>query len=589
MPFLASRTSFPSFERSRDFFRSGIGPPPAPRVQQPRISGGAPTPQTGGPVTQEAPQTGGPVIQEFTPQQQPTTTAPAAPQAPTPSQSQVPPAVQAQTPQAPAPQAAPVNLGYQTQGTLEERLFQPVQQATQVGEEQLRQFADLFRQQAGPSRTFAGIGGAGTLEAAVQGGAMDPARALVGAQYTGPQGLDPTAAGNLMDLASRLRTRQQALGTGGGLATTIRQSTPGATGGEARFTARDILDPEYRQRLAQATAGVDPFAQQLETEITGAGEFARQRAGEEEDIARQAREYLTGRRGGITEDIQSEIDRRLQQQLQARELFGRAVGTEDPEALAGILRRAQESGALAEGVDPAAFQTDIFRRGQEAQALERSIMEKPEYESISKYGPAERGASGSGRGTLTYYIDGKDYRQVIPDKRERNLFLKRQQELERSFDPLTAGVRRGEESAFLNPLYLGGEFQGPQAAQYLEFDPGMRPSRGNVSTEEQRSQFNTINDLLGNLDRISKDESPFRAAIIGANIERYLEDEEAALEAQTGELSQAAKEWRGQVKKMRKAYRKAKRSEEYGKIGAVVGGLLLGQPGLGQQIGQGAA
>lgn len=590
MAYLATRTQFPSFERSRDFFRSGIGSSPQPKITGPAPTApAAPRPETGGPLQYDTsrPETGGPLAYDPGPEYdvsgdiaRPPTggpltyQTPPAPQAPPQqAQTQVPPAIQAAQPQAP-PQAAPVNLGYQTQGSLEERLFQPVQQAAGVGQEQLAQFADLFRQQAGPSRTFEQAGGTAPLETAVMGGATDPARALLASQYTGPQGLDPEASGYLMDLAGRLRTRQEALGTGGGLATTIRQSAPGATGGEARFTARDILDPAYRQRLAAATAGVDPFAQRLESEITGAGEFAQQRAGEEESIARQAREYLGERKGGITEDIQSEIERQLGRQREARGIYGEALGAEGPRAMAEVLRRAQETGALGEGIDPSGFISPTFQKGEEAQALEKSIMAKPEYASLKDIPVGVRGPSGSGRGTLAYYTQDAqgnltDIRETM-SKSERKLFRKRQDELERQFDPLKS---RGAETSALRPMQFGETFQSPEAAQYLEFDPGMRPSRGNVSTEEQRSQFNTINDLLGNLDRISEDENPFRAAVIGANIEQYLADEEEALEAQTGKVSQAAKEWHNQVKKMRKDYRKAKSKEKWGVVLDVVGGV----------------
>ena len=125
----------------------------------------------------------------------------------------------------------------------------------------------------------------------------------------------------------------------------------------------------------------------------------------------------------------------------------------------------------------------------------------------------------------------------------------------------------------------------------------MRPSRGNVSTKEQRGQFNRISDLLGSLDKIEKTDL-FRAATIGVNVQQYLDVEAEALEAQGEKLGAAGQSWKKQVAQLRKKAKKASRKAEWAKVGQVAGGILgaglgaLGGPagavigtGIGAQLG----
>lgn len=569
MAFVESRTTFPSFKRSRDYFRTGRGGPP-----EINIGGGAGAGAPGG-ITA------------------PSVTAPpqAPPQAPPPvTQPVTQPAAQITQ-----PAAQPIELGYQTAGPTESRLFTPVKEAAGAGEQQLTEFADLFRTQAGPSRTFEGIKAPETLETAITGGPMQPAQELVGAQYTGPEGLDPGAAGGLMHLSGQLKARQQALGTGGGIASTLTQSAPGITGGEARFTARDILDPGYRARLQEATAGVDPFAGRLEEEILGTQAFAQQRRGEEEAIAAGAREYLGGRRTGITSDIQAEIDAALSQQLGTQGAFADIQEAEGFQGQLAALQDAQQMGAIPAGVDLSALNTEARQALTAAGKARENIMAK--YDSVSHL---PLGVPGVGkRGKPSPFVrDAQgnllDYRDVIPKELWKD-WTARQADLEVTFNPLRKKWMEGRPEArtgvdpellrTVSPLYYGGGpgdpafaggFEGPQVTSpdYLTFDPGVRPSRGNISTDDQRKQFNNINELLGDLDRISQDESPFRAASMAVNLEQYLDDEADALEARKEDLDETGKQWANQVRKLRKDYKKKKKKEEWGKIASVVGGTL---------------
>ncbi len=603
MAFVETRTRFPDFQRSKDFFKSGLGAPP--EVQITGGVGGAAVPQPG--VTPQAPG----VSQPTTPPPPSTAPATGTPSVPPPAGGELftPPAGDTL-----APTVDKIDLGYQTTGGIEERLFDPVGQATEAGEAQLTEFADLFRTQAGPSRTYESIGAQETLEGAVQGAPIAPAQELLASQYEGPAGLDPGAAGSLMDLAGRLRTRQEALGTGGGLSETLIQSAPGTTGGEARFTAQDVLGPDYRGRLAEATAGVDPFAGRLEEEILGTAEFAEQRVGEEEAIATQAEDYLRGRKTGISGDIEAEMAKQLGLQGQAGDLFRDAMEEGKTAAeIADILREAQSMGFIDPEADVSAFNSEIRQAIAANPEVREEIMNRPEFSELADVPIGEIGVDEKGR--QTYFIPDAagnmvDFRTVLGKTDKGVLFKERQAALEEAFSPTrgvpfpggkTSGDQFGEPSLsqLADPLYFGEGIEAslPQITSFLDLEKGVLPSRGNVSTEEQRDQFNRIGEILDDLERIEEDETPFKAAMIGVKVDEYLTAEEEALEAQKDTLDKQGKQWFHQVKKLRKRYRNAEREAKWAKVGAVLGAVLLGggaggglgtDPVIGASIGSGA-
>ena len=572
MAFLSSRTTFPDFNKSKNYFLTGLGGPPAVNITE---DFGAPG--GGGASAVSAPPAAPTTGQATTP----ATTTPAAP-----------------TVGATAPPAAdlysPPTLGYGDPGKtggggLYGQLVDPVTQAAGAGSADVMSFADQFRTAAGPSRTYGGIGAEGTLSGAVEGAPMDPAFNLVNAQYQGPAGLDPGAVGGLGFLQGQLEQREKNLGTGAGLTSTIGQTVQTLTPGEARFEAEAMFDPAYRAALATDLAPVGQFAGELGTETAAAKSFAEQRAREEADIAAKSTEYLTGRGEGITGNIEAQIAEILAQQQGASQAFSGALDTEDPAAMIEALRKAQESGFTG-GEDLAGgFSTEAFLAGQGAEANTAAIIDDPKYASLKGVPQAEIGVDKKGR--QTYLIPDaegnmKDFRTVLGKGAEARLFKDRQAALEEAFGsqrgvPFASGKRPSGErfgaptgQQLTNPLYFGSEFQGPEIASYMGFDPGFSPSRKNVSSEEQRDQYNRIQELIGNLDRMEGDEeNPWRYAMITANLEGYLEDEVAGLEAQGDKLSKEGKEWFGMVKSARKKYRKHKAEKTYapyGKIGKLL-------------------
>ncbi len=541
----------------------------------------------------------------------PTTTQTQAPNLPqsaaAPSQTQPAPGMRVR------PGPAPTLPSYQRTGSLAERLFSPLTTGAQRGQESLTGAADFFRQEAGPSRSYESTGAQETLRQAYQTGAqpaMDAARGFVGARYAGPQGLEQGTVAGLQKLTEDLQTRQRALGTGGGLQTLIGQSVAGLTPGEALFEARRRLPEARVQARDLGFHEVNPLIARLIKERREADEFAKQRTGEEADIAAKSRGYLTGERGGISSAVEALMAERAKQQAGAEGAFADILAA-DPEGRLAALRGAapflregtMEAPGARTGADVVGrFNTQTMQDKAAADALFKKIMADPRYASIAGRDPLELGVTG--RGKAGYDIGGEDVRGVVDDPAVRRLLYERQRELEAAFDPARGQARAfsrtpatGGEYSQIRPLYYGeeGGFQSPDPLGYLGFDPGVRPSRENTSTAVQKEQFNRINDLLGELDRISDAGDPFRAAQIFADADKYLANEEAALEAQKGKLSEANEAWRRDVKKLRKSYRKAAREKEYGKIGGIVGGVLglgigQGDPAIGSfggQLGQG--
>ena len=273
------------------------------------------------------------------------------------------------------------------------------------------------------------------------------------------------------------------------------------------------------------------------------------------------------------------------QQAEAAKLYGGVQEAESPEEIAAALRAAQVGGALDPEMDPNAFNTQLQQAVTAAPGERDAIMNKAEYSELRDVPIGEIGTDKKGR--QTYLIIGKDFRDVLGKTLKAVAFKKRQAELEEKFSSARgyyfasgqriSGERGGEVpmSAQISPMYFGEDINMPQIKEFLDFDAGMRPSRGNVSTEEQRTQHGRIQDILGNLDKIAESSTPFRAAVIMASVDEYLEAEEQALAGQEG-LSGQAKVWLYQVKGERKKIRKAKRKKEYGQIGAVIGSVLLG-------------
>lgn len=439
-----------------------------------------------------------------------------------------------------------------------------------------------FQQQAGPDRTFAGIGGQQTIDAGLQLGASQDAvqqgTNLVNAAYGGPTSLADVNQERAAELAAdfdRIRSEAPTITTQQGIQDQLRQTTAGLTPGEIAFEARQKQqDEDYmsqasdlQERMRKAYG--DYMARQNEAQ-----QRAQQRAQQEQQIAQEAQNYINQQR----RDTSQAIDQRVQQ-LEAVN-----------EANRNLYDQFTDTGTLEDMrmlKDFATFDPDQFYNNQaiadEAQQQYQQFMaDNPVVsQAMEQYGPeglwiTKRGRIGTTRpGAENQY----DPTQGMDPGTYWNQYVPAMAKLQEMFDP---GVfKEGKYSAF-NPLYLAGEgmtWQPEDLSKYTVWDPGVSPTRENVSTDEQRALINQANEMLGLAERLEKAGDPFKAATVGADVERFLEDEARALEQVKGRQKKAVEQWKGMVHQARRNYRKAKKAAKWGSIANIGLGLVTG--GLG--------
>lgn len=545
----------------------------------------------------------------------------------------------------PRPMAAqPGGGAYLTPGgDLSSGLLGRVRGETETSRGQVQELGRQFRTQAGPSRDFASIGGTSTLEQALQPGAapgsVEAAKGLVGAQYQGPVDLDQGALSRIRTTFGGTQAQAEALRSGTGLESTLSLSVPGLTPGQAAFEARRLrYNPEFQAGALRELQNAGRLGGVIEAEDRQARELAQQRAKEEEGIASQSRQFLEGRRGGVLSDIDRDVAAKKAQQENLAELYAQiqaapfqGIGTpkvgpeivgppvigptgeklppppREPTDALGLLPDDLERG----------FMTPGRARSEQAKTDWDAILAK--YPTLAEYGPLEKVITKRGR---EWYglrqADGslKDIRKIpgMDQVTERDL-VARQRELEGQFgadlgrqenkvrDPNTGKMVAAPAAPQRDilPLYFGEEqslfgegaglsdlYQPPDVRPYLSFDPGVSPARENVSTEDQRAIINTIGDILGEANRLSEAGKPFQAASIVQDVERYLSDEQTALDARGESLSAHEKRWRNSLKKARRQYTEEKNKQEWGRVMSTVGTLgvsdLTGKPIPGASI-----
>lgn len=506
---------------------------------------------------------------------------PAGPSGETAPAAQVDTQPQPQPGAVPTPtQTPPMALGEGSD--LTERLTGPIFSQVEETGAGLRDVEADFRRLAGPERTYDAIGAEETLRGAV----YDPseanarqARELLQAQYTGPQRLDTAPLESDLEEA---RARASGL-SGRSLISSVQQSEPGLTSGEARFDARALTqDPRFTGQRQAARSAVDELYEQLAEADRQAEEYAAERLAQERDIAIRARGYLTGERRGISED--------LEEQVAAAEAQNRAVEQayeqfrESP-SLAALQNMSPEFLDF----DPAALHTEAQKAAREAAEEWSRALQSPEYADIRDVPLGHLRISSHGHEQFSLDPTGRtnvgEYDRQTYEKARRRF-----EALEQQFGPGSYAKRRrqveGEHAPFL-PMYHGQgvePFQALPRADYVSLVPGLSPARENVATEDQRAAFNRINDLLGEAERLAEAE-PFRAAAIAADVDRYLADEERALEERRGKISKNRAEWERLVRKARRRYKKSKKGGLFGAVGGIVGAVLSGGNPLGGLIG----
>lgn len=497
---------------------------------------------------------------------------------------------------------------------------EPMQAEAQLTSQQLANLGEQFRTEAGPERTWEDIGGQATMERAVsaetpeaeRAGLLESAGGLLGAQYTGPSGLDAQESTRLGERAADIAEVHRRLGTGEGLQASLRTARPGMTTGEAQWEAKRVYGtPEYRQAFRTGDTGAIGEAQKrYATETAGAAEYAGRRATQEKDIASSARSSLYGMRDAIN----AEIDKRSQETLAANDaavaawnewkttgdISDRSVlGTyENPyeakqqEAIAKLNEIWQKYPEIADIANPGRV-LNVGEGGTKyettAAPYRRGTGESPSYTAVApEYSPlgwtdeakqvyyaSPRPRETPGELNAPYYIwrnPTTGEMHSIPSTDWKQL-IARQSELEKYFAPYD--VAGGEidygnaEYADVLPMYYGETYEPTDivtGGDWLTFQPGSQlyttdPETGAialseatelapeyVATEGERYSLNTISELLGEAQRIGEAE-PFQAAQIVLNLDSYLANEKNKIDAAGTEADTEAKAyWQGASK-----------------------------------------
>lgn len=570
-------------------FRGGYG------VQRPPTPRRPPTPTFDRTTGREVPEKAPPLIQE--PETRPSASAGEAYGAPT----QPTPQPTAEVPEGAKPFAssgssgkAPSMYGYKAPESSQafwNQIFAPVTGGVASGYEQLGGAVGEFREGAGELRSFDDLGGEAMLERAIASGdpvAMEAARAAIGASYTGPRGLDPETLATLQREFGDISPYAGNLASVAGTSALLEQARPGLSSGARRAEAQRLLeDPEFRDISRSLGKDIGRLGSATEAERLAAEEFARERSESEAEIARLARGVLEGRRGSLDEDLERRIAEAGAQQAAAADAYDYFVKTGDASKLQ----------ALDLGFDPSMFETELTALDREAQAARDAILNDPRYERIKDIPLMTLGITS--HGSRRYEWDpewweaNKDALLAQYGKKGvgklKGLARQRQKELkEGGFDIGGRGREAGKYAGVEN-IYGEDPFD-PQAGyeQFIEYDPGNVATRANIASTAQRSEYNRIQDLLGEASRLEATD-PYRAAEVRADLEGWAEAQQEQYEAARSQLEALGYEFDTAAKQQRKSYKKAKKKETAGYVGLGVGaviGTLIGNPVLGASVGQ---
>jgi len=472
-----------------------------------------------------------------------------------------------------------------------ERLFNPIEKGIGQQREALAGSVQKFSTAAGDARTYEGIGAENVLSQAIRG---DPAtraenerqaRGFLSSVYTGPSMLDQEAISNITQALGGLQTQ---IGSSGGIQDLIRQTTPGLTPGQVRFEAGHLRgDPNFQSKLAQGQSDISRLYANLGVAGREAETFAKSRAESEKNIAERSRGYLESERGDILGQIQKRIEEEKAQQAQAQAAWDQFYGTGALEDLQAVN---QTTGATQD-LEP--LKTDFRAKSGEAKAALDAILAR--YPDIKDVPLMQMGITSHGRQTLRFpdewfATQGAKYSpsEMAAIKERARL---RQGEIDPLFSPrdATTPYQLYAPSYFMGartPEELQGLMLQPEDLRLsASFDPGMLPAAENISTEDQRSVYNQIQNILGEVERLSSAGEPFRAASLALDLDGYFDREIAVMEKRKTELPQLQRQWLATLKRARHDFKKARKKAAWGKInraffdvGMAGTNRLFGQP-----------
>jgi len=486
-------------------------------------------------------------------------------------------------------------------------ILQPPAEKTQKGFETLSGLTGQFSQQAEPFRTFKGIGGENIISKALQKGAdWKPAENLAWAQYTGPTGLEDVNQQQSQKLSEDFNRLYGMWGQPnpmpeiGTIMGGVAEATSGLTPGEARFEAMGAQkSPEFRQSAQQLAKGIGSTREAFGQATESARLIGQERQAQEKAIREQAQQSLTGRQEAqyaATAKRAGEARTAQEEFLDQIAKFGETGNMADLNAIP--LERFT--------FNPQELNTPARQTLKEAGQKWTDIWNK--YPEIKDVPPLVPNISNKGWQGYTWdpnwtaNIEGKK-RWEEPLVHERA--VARQHELEQA--GFGASPETGLAPHFTSqtkygtyqPLYYGGStggmWQPPDIRQYLQpvqkegttsyIPETPKGQLETFSTDEEKYAFNTINQIMHFLDSDIADNFPFAAAQIGANLDKFLEDEKLSLQGQKKSLTTAEKNWVEALDTQRRNYKKSRNKHMWGRLvgGSLAGGSLglASQPWMG--------
>lgn len=480
------------------------------------------------------------------------------------------------------------------------QFFSPIERGLATGQSAIKTAVEDFRSRAGEAPTF-GAEQEGQLQAFGETGAGRQATVdLLSSAYGGPRDLESGQVVNAYAAAGDLKERGQDLFTARGVADLVRGANPGLTPGQARFESRSVLEsPSYREQARNYQVDIGRLYAQINNEQQRARDFAVERDRQSKAVADASKGYLARQRTQIDDALADQVE----------------IAKEGQAATKAQWDTFNESGDIRdlEGLDVADLERfDTAAAQQAVRARESWDAINTKYDAIKDIPLMTLKTTSHGREKLafdsTWWREHKTEYTKPQQKEIRQLVKERQLELEAAGFSRQTGRRRSPsqrkairerakegkadgEFSDVRPLYFGSDL-GPEGAikpydptevvSFFKFDPGLSPSRHNVSTTVQREQFNRISEVLGEVERLIEGGNPQRAATIAADIDAYLMQEELDLERRGEILDERQKSWKKRVGRARKAYRKATSTKSKVIAGAH---FLAPAPGLWPLIG----
>lgn len=461
-------------------------------------------------------------------------------------------------------------------GTLSDRILSPLETGTGTARQTSQGLSSSFQEAAGPSRTYGSSGAQEALQAAIGHGANDTqktaAKGFLGASYGGPQGIEAQKAADLQSVLDRLSQYGGSAGEGSKLRSLVAQAIPGTTGGEQAMEAQTLLsDPGYQKRRQEAQGAAQKASSDEAAMVKAAEAYARQRQQEEAGIASGSRDFLVGQRGQIEGSLADALAKAQAEESGLSKSYQDIMaGGALPQDIAHQFETTTEAGKVS-----------AQKKWDEIMAKYPTVANLPLLQMQSRKGDQEYGLPQE-------YYDA--HPEILQDPNREALqqsLYDRQKELETEFSPQNTwyGPQEGEFSKY-KPLYFTDTnpmdtevptWQGEDPRNYLSFQQS-NATRETVATPEQQQKFNTINELLGEVDRLAESD-PFQGASILADVEQFIKDEDETLARWDTAPTQAGEEWQRTLYDLRRKVEHAKTQNNLmGTIMQVTGGLLSTTP-----------